>query len=159
MNFFCNLVLASPPYSQTSLIKNDFSKHSEAVSRQYNSFIALQNAPTFCIFSSLNLRWRYQPTSTIPQYTSLRPFGNIAKDKQKREFNDNRLTTKSKFYLLSLLQWDKEFDARIKQFYHYPRFGWFLMTVFFRIVVTQAIILVFKAFQRFDYAFLYSVTY
>jgi len=45
MNFFCSLVLALLPYSQTALIKNDFSKHSEAVSSQYYSYKALQNAP------------------------------------------------------------------------------------------------------------------
>nr|ADI19824.1 hypothetical protein [uncultured alpha proteobacterium EB000_37G09] len=45
MNFFCSLVLALLPYSQTALIKNDFSKHSEAVSSQYYSYKELQNAP------------------------------------------------------------------------------------------------------------------
>jgi hypothetical protein len=37
MNFFCSFVLASLPHYQTALIKNNFSKHSEAVSSQYYS--------------------------------------------------------------------------------------------------------------------------
>ena len=43
--FFFSLVLASLPRFQTALIKNGFSKHSEAVSSQYDSYKARQNEP------------------------------------------------------------------------------------------------------------------
>ena len=43
--FFFSLVLASLPRFQTALIKNCFSKHSEAVSGQCDSYKARQNEP------------------------------------------------------------------------------------------------------------------
>jgi hypothetical protein len=43
----------------------------------------------------------------------------VAKDNLKQGNYCSRLVRKSKFYLLPLEQRDKEFDAQIKQFYHY----------------------------------------
>jgi len=70
---------------------------------------------------------------------------SLQKTNQKGKIYYSRSITKSKFYLLPLGQRDKEFDAQIKQFYHYLVLVSF-NECFLRIVITQALILLFKAY-------------